>query len=277
MMLATLDRPELNEADGASASPSTTVTRVALVVEYDGTRYFGFQFQDDRPTVQAELEKAVLKLTGETIRVVASSRTDTGVHALGQVVSFRTGSALPMSSFVSGLNHYLPRNVAVRSAHRLATGFHVQRTAVSRHYEYRILNRPTRSPLEAQHSHLVREPLDVRLMHEAAQALLGEHDLASFTSVTGARMRSTVRRVDRAEVQRDGDMVVFTIIASSFLPHQVRNTVGALIEVGRGRLAVADFASLIERREPGRAGPRAPASGLYLVRVDYPRPFEEEA
>ena len=277
MMLATLGRPELNEADGASVAPSTTVARVALVVEYDGTRYFGFQFQDNRPTVQAELEKAITRLTGEPTRVVASSRTDTGVHAIGQVVSFRTGSALPMSSFVSGLNHYLPRDVAVRTAHRLAAGFHVQRTAVSRHYEYRILNRPTRSPIEATHSYLVREPLDVGLMHEAARALLGEHDLASFTGVTGARMKSTVRRVDRAEVRRDGDLVVFTIVASSFLPHQVRNTVGALVEVGRGRLSPGDFASLIERKEPGLAGPRAPASGLYLVRVNYPRPFEEEA
>jgi len=271
-MLATLGHPELNDA-----APSTAATRVALVVEYDGTRYFGFQFQDDRPTVQAELEKAIRKLTGETTRVAASSRTDTGVHARGQVVSFRTGSGLPLSSFVSGLNHYLPKDIAVKSAHRLAPTFHVQRSALSRHYEYRILNRLTRSPLEAARSHLVREPLDADLMHEAAQALVGEHDLASFTNLTGARVRSTVRRVDRAEVRRDGDLVVFTIVSSSFLPHQVRNTAGALIEVGLGRLRAADFASLIERKEPGLAGPRAPASGLYLVRVNYPRPFEEEA
>ncbi len=252
------------------------MTRVALIVEYDGTGYFGFQWQDDRPTVQQQLEKAILQLTNEHVRVVSASRTDTGVHALGQVVSFRTVSQLPSRNFVTGLNHFLPADIAVKSAYVLAPDFHVQKSAVSRRYEYRILDSATRSPLRERFAFVVKGPFDVASMHLACRALVGEHDFASFTSGAGTLIKDTVRTVFLAEVRKEGDCLVYTMEANSFLTHQIRNTVGALIEVGLGRMRVSEFCSIMEQRKPGLAGPKAPAWGLHLVRVNYPRPIEEE-
>jgi tRNA pseudouridine38-40 synthase len=270
MTLTVATRPETTDA---SIMPST---RIALVVEYDGTDYFGFQFQADQLTVQSELEQAILRLTGERTRVTAASRTDTGVHALGQVVSFRTGSRLPLHNFVSGLNYYLPAAIAVKAAYRQKTSFHVQRTAVSRQYDYHILNTPNRSPLRERFSYLVPEDLNLTMMQTACQSLIGEHDFASFTSGTGNLITNTVRKVYQADIRRDNDLVIFTIIANSFLTHQVRNTVGALIRVGLDKISPEEFYSIIERKKPGLAGPKAPASGLYLVKVNYPQSFKEE-
>jgi len=270
-MAGTLCLTQSSEATGTHA-----MTRVALVVEYDGTDYFGFQWQDDRPTIQYELEKAILRLTGESTRVVAASRTDTGVHAFGQVVSFRTSAAIEGRKLVTGLNHFLPGDIAVKSAYLLSPGFHVQKSAVSRVYDYYLLDSPTRSPLRERFTHLVKGPLDLSVMNEACRALVGEHDFASFTSGTGASLSKTVRRVVHAGMRKDGDLLTFTIEASSFLTHQVRNTVGSLIEVGLRRMSVPEFCSIMEQRKPGLAGPKAPACGLHLVRVNYPRPIEEE-
>ncbi len=251
-------------------------TRVALVVEYDGTNYFGFQWQDDRPTVQQELEKALFALTGERTRIVCASRTDTGVHALGQVVCFRTSSELPLDNFVTGMNHFLPADVAVKSARLPSPEFHVQKSAVSRRYEYRIHGSRTRSPLADRFAYVVRGPFDVAKMNEACLAFIGEHDFASFTSGSGALIKNTKRKVFEAVVRSDGDNLVFSMEANSFLTHQIRNTVGALIEIGLGRMSVSEFCSIMEQRKPGLAGPKAPACGLHLVRVNYPRSIEEE-
>jgi tRNA pseudouridine38-40 synthase len=252
------------------------VTRIVLVVEYDGTAYFGFQWQEGQPTVQDELEKAILQLTGERTRVVAASRTDTGVHAAGQVVSFRTASTLPLGRFVSGLNHYLPADVAVRETYRPDETFHVQRSAVSREYEYRILNRTARSPLLARRTWLVSSDLHLGLMTQACGALVGEHDFASFTSGPGVGVEDTVRRVYRADLKREGELVIFSIVANSYLPHQIRNMVGALVRVGQRQVSVSEFCSIMERRQHGLAGPKAPAAGLCLVRVNYSHLFEEQ-
>ena len=251
-------------------------TRIALVIEYDGTDYFGFQWQDDQPTIQQELEEAIFRLTGEKTRVVSASRTDTGVHAQGQVVSFRAMSSLPLSSFVTGLNYYLPSSIAVKTAHRPAVGFHVQRSAVSREYEYYLLNRPTRSPLWQRFAYRVPGNLDLAKMREACQTLVGEHDFASFTNAGCPQLKDSVRKVYKAELRQDDDLVVFTIVASSFLTHQVRNTVGALLKVGLGRMSTQAFYSIMEQKKPGLAGPKAPACGLHLIRVNYPHPIEEE-
>lgn len=252
------------------------MTRVALTVEYDGTDYFGFQWQDDRPTIQQQLEKAIFRLTNERVRVVSASRTDTGVHALGQVVSFRTVSKLPCSNFITGLNHFLPADIAVKSAYLPGADFHVQKSAVSRRYEYRILDSGTRSPLRERFAYVVKGPFNVARMNLACGSLIGEHDFASFTSGAGALIKDTTRRVFLAEVRAEGDCLVYAMEANSFLTHQIRNTVGALIEVGLGRMSVREFCSIMEQRKPGLAGPKAPACGLHLVRVNYPRPIEEE-
>jgi len=249
-------------------------TKILLIMEYDGSRYHGFQWQDGLPSIQGEVEKALSKLTGEKRRVMSASRTDAGVHAKGQVVSFRTGSALSTHSFVGGLNHYLPADIAVKAAYRIDDNFNVRREAVSREYSYYILNSPTRSPIRKGFAYLVAGPLDIEAMSQACQALVGEHDFASFAGRNGASVKSTVRRVFRAEVARDGELVIFNIAANSFLLHQVRNTVGALIRVGLGKMNLDEFHSILEAREPALAGPTAPACGLCLDRVNYPCPLE---
>jgi tRNA pseudouridine38-40 synthase len=249
-------------------------TKILLVIEYDGTRYHGFQWQDGPLSIQGELEKALTKLTGERRRVMSASRTDAGVHALGQVVSFRTGSALPTDNFVSGLNHYLPSDIAVKAAYRINDNFNVRREAISREYSYYILNRPTRSPIWEGFSYLVPGELDIEAMNRACSSLLGEHDFASFAGRNGVSPESTVRRVFSAEVTRDGELVVFKIAANSFLLHQVRNTIGALIRVGLGKMTIDEFKNILEARELALAGPTAPACGLCLNRVNYPVPLE---
>ncbi|MBI2957708.1 MAG: tRNA pseudouridine synthase A, partial [Chloroflexi bacterium] len=157
-------------------------SKIALILEYDGTRYCGFQYQSGVPTIQGELEKAITRLTGERRRVLAASRTDTGVHAWGQVASFRTGAQYPAEVFRSALNHYLPEDIAVRSAHRVRDDFNVLRQATGREYEYHILNSRTRSPLRKGRAHLVPQPLDVEAMARAARDLEGTHDFASFVT-----------------------------------------------------------------------------------------------
>ena len=252
------------------------VTKIVLIVEYDGTNYHGFQLQANQPTIQGEIEEALRKLTGERSRVIAASRTDAGVHARGQVVSFRTRSLLPPATFIKGLNHYLPKDIAVKGAHRVADSFNVRRDALSREYNYCILNSVTRSPLRQGFYYLVAGQLNIEAMNEASRALIGEHDLASFASELGVEIKSTVRTVYRAEIEKDGDLAIFNMVANSFLPHQVRNTVGALIRVGLGKMTVDDFHSIIKLRKPGLTGPTAPACGLCLMRINYPQPFEEE-
>jgi tRNA pseudouridine38-40 synthase len=249
-------------------------TRIILIVEYDGTDYHGSQWQKNAPTVQGEIEKALKMLTGEKIRIKMASRTDAGVHARGQVVGFDTGAAMPLNAFIDGLNHFLPDDIAVKEAYRADNGFDVRRRATSREYQYRILNSPTRSPLRQRYAYRVEGNLDTAAMDRACQALIGRHDLASFTA---NRQKRTVRDVYKAEVTRDGDTITFTMTASSFLPHQVRNTVGALIKVGQGRITVEEFNRLVEAAETGLAGPTAPAAGLCLTHVNYPVSFKGDA
>jgi tRNA pseudouridine38-40 synthase len=251
-------------------------TQILLIMEYEGTRYHGFQWQDGLPSIQREVEQALQRLIGERRRVIAASRTDAGVHAEGQVVGFRTGSALPIPNFINGLNYYLPRDIAVKAAYRVGDSFHVRRDALSREYSYYILNSPTRSPMREGFSYLVASPLDIEAMNRASQALIGEHDFASFASGDGSWLKSTVRNVFRAKLDRDGELVTFHMVADSFLPHQVRTTVGALIRVGLGKMSVDEFHSIIEAKKPGTAGPTAPACGLCLTRINYSLPLGGE-
>ena len=251
-------------------------TRIVLVLEYDGTRYYGFQLQSTLPTIQGEVEKALWKLTGESLRVVAASRTDTGVHSRGQVAAFRTRSSLPTETFIRGVNYYLPKDIAVKAAYRVHDSFNVRRRAVSREYNYYILNSLTRSPIGEGFSYRVSGNLDVESMNRACGVLIGEHDFASFASNIGEEVKSTVRNVHRARIERDGELVVFNIVANAFLRHQVRSTVGTLVRVGMGKMSMDEFNRIMDAKNPGLAGPTLPACGLCLEQVDYPRPFEEE-
>jgi len=253
-----------------------TTTKIVLIVEYDGTHYHGFQLQASLPTIQQEIEEALWKLTVERTRVIATSRTDAGVHAKGQVVSLRTKSPLPPQTFIKGLNYYLPRDIAIKAAYKVRDSLNVRRSALSREYNYYILNSLTRSPIREGFSYLVGKHLDIEVMNQACQALIGEHDFISFASSTEIETKNTIRRMYRAEIEKDGELAIFNIVASSFLPHQVRNTVGALLRVGSGKMSIDEFYSIMDMKKPGLAGPTAPACGLCLMQVNYPRPFEEE-
>ena len=243
--------------------------KVALIVEYDGTRYHGFQWQANAPTIQGELEEALGRITGDKIRFMAASRTDAGVHAKGQVVSFETDFALSQISWVNALNFYLPRDIAVKSAWKVSDVFNVRRDALSREYHYYILNTPTRSPLMQAFAHFVPQELDIEDMNFACQVLIGEIDFLPFIP-QGSKLPNTVRRVYKAAVSKWHDLVVFAMVANSFLPHQVRHTVGGLIRVGMGKMEAESFGELARSRRAGAVGPAAPAQGLCLTRVNYP-------
>ena len=260
--------PELKPETSTAAA-----TRIVLVIEYDGTRYHGFQLQAGLVTIQSELERALHELTGEKIRLMGASRTDTGVHAKSQVVSFMTASSHSLETFIKGLNYYLPQDIAVKSAYKTADNFNVRRQAVSREYKYYILNSETRSPLRDRFYYQVVGKLDIDAMNRAAAALVGEHDFASFVNNNEVAAKITVRRVSRAEFSREGDMIIFDMAANAFLMHQVRNTVGTLLRVGRCRMSVEEFYKIVEAKKPGLAWPTAPARGLCLMQVNYNNPL----
>ncbi|OGO51472.1 MAG: tRNA pseudouridine(38-40) synthase TruA [Chloroflexi bacterium RBG_16_68_14] len=238
------------------------------MLEYDGSPPLaGSQLQKNAPSIQRELETALYKLTGERPRVAFAGRTDAGVHARGQVAAFTTASTLATDVFVRGLNAWLPAEIAVRRALEVAEGFDPRRHAASRTYRYTIYNGPARSPLWRAWAWHVAEPLDAAAMRAAATELVGEHDFAAFSRREGVR---TVRCVRRCQVAHRGHLVTVEIEANAFLRQQVRRTVGALVQVGSGRLSLAGFRRLLRPAEAGSAGPLAPAHGLCLLRVSYP-------
>ena len=243
--------------------------RLALIVEYEGTNYHGFQYQPNVPSIQEELEKAIERFTGEKVRVQAAGRTDTGVHAKGQVVAFDTKAAHPHYTFVQALNYHLPEDVAVKAACRVGQGFDPRRGALSRRYRYTILNSRSPSPLWRRTSYRVTEPLDVRKMQEAAKLLIGTHDFASFSGPLEERRRGTIRDVYRASVSRKGELVHFDVEANAFLPHQVRRMTGPLVEIGRGRLSLDDFRDMINGSSSRATAHSLPARGLCLMQVTY--------
>lgn len=250
-----------------------STTKIVMRVEYDGTGYHGFQWQANAPTVQAEIERALEKLTGEKLRVLAASRTDAGVHARGQVISFRTQSVLSPETFLKGLNHYLPADIAISFASRVEDDFDVRRLPVSRHYRYCLLNSLTPSPLWRHFALFYPWELDLEAMRLASSQLVGEQDFASFASSLGGWVRGTVRRVYKVEVNRKGSLLLFDFFANAFLPHQIRNTVGALLKVGRGKMGVGEFRQMAEAKKPGLAGPAVSPNGLCLMAINYPQPL----
>ena len=241
--------------------------KLALIVEYEGTRYNGFQFQIGVPTIQGDIERALAKLTGERIRIVGAGRTDTGVHAKGQVVSFSSFSTLSPDTLIRALNFYLRPDIAVKAACEVGNSFDARRDAVSREYRYQILNGPTPSPLQQKFTYFVPGALGTDAMNQVCQCLVGSHDFASFTGPTNRR---TVREVYKAEVSREGGLVVFDMVANSFLRKQVRCTMGVMIRVGLGRLTVEEFQEIMQAKTPGLAAPVVSPYGLCLMKVNYP-------
>ena len=244
--------------------------KLALLLEYDGSRYHGFQVQQNAQTVQGRLEHALNTITGEANRLHGASRTDAGVHALAQVACFTTCTRHTAETFRAALNSYLPEDIAVQAVCEVAPDFDPRRHAQSRTYRYTILNRPSPSPLARTYSLWVREALDVAAMQRGAQDLVGSYDLASFSGPLARPDASTIRRIVRAEVTRAGAFVYFEVAANAFLPQQVRRTVGALLAIGRGQQGSDAIKTLRDHPSLGAAATVAPARGLCLTDITYP-------
>jgi tRNA pseudouridine38-40 synthase len=254
---------------------------IKLVLEYDGTDFKGSQLQANGRTVQGELEKALASLTGlsagERCVVSMAGRTDSGVHASGQVANFFTASRLPVETFRRGLNALLPFDVAVVTAEEVSSDFHARFSAKERTYRYTVLNRPVRSPLARRFAYQVAQPLDLPALQAAAASLVGERDFASFAgagwgvkdSDPTADKPGTVRNLVKAEWQAEGDRLILEVAANAFLPHMIRNIVGTLLLVGKGERTPGDFARIVAACDRRQAGPTAPACGLSLVSVRY--------
>lgn len=245
------------------------MTRYRLTVEYDGSGYNGFQAQAGQPTVQGAIETALTAFCGETIRIAAAGRTDTGVHATGQVVSFDLDKAWPERTVMNALNaHLVGEAVSVLDCVAVDDQWHARFSATGRAYLYRILNRPGRPALDMGRVWHMKKPLDADAMHAAAQSLVGLHDFTTFRDVN-CQSKSPEKTLDVARVVRLGEEVHLIFEARSFLHRQVRSMTGTLVEVGLGRWKVEDVAAALAARDRSACGPVAPSDGLYLTGVRY--------
>jgi tRNA pseudouridine38-40 synthase len=260
-----------------------------LILSYDGSDYAGWQVQPDLPTVQGALASAIGRITGEKVLPQGSGRTDAGVHALAQVVTFVTESSVPTANFVKALNDILPVSVRVLEVQEAAADFHARHSARSKTYRYRIFRRAICPPFLARYVWHYPFPLEESTMIRAAGLVEGEHDFTSFAAVDAERgagvppafvrsendrvregaTASNLRRIFSSTWQRQGDEFVYTVMGSGFLHHMVRNLVGTFILVGKGTLQAEDITRILEARNRSAAGATAPANGLYLVNVDY--------
>jgi len=242
---------------------------VKLILEYEGTRYVGWQLQPNGPSIQAEVERALSTLHKSARRVTAAGRTDAGVHARGQVVSFPEARPLPLDAYVKGMNTLLPADIAVRAASLEPDGFDARRSARGKRYRYSILNVETRAPLTRHFAWQIFRPLDVAAMQEAARPLVGRHDFAAFQAAD-CEAHHAVREVRRLEVTGEGrGQIAIVAEATAFVKHMVRNFVGTLVEVGAGKRDPASMARLLESLDRTQAGATAPAHGLCLEEVFY--------
>ncbi|MGE5616365.1 MAG: tRNA pseudouridine(38-40) synthase TruA [Bacillota bacterium] len=246
--------------------------RIALGLEYDGAAFCGWQTQPSGCGVQDHLQGALSRFADAPIEVTAAGRTDTGVHAVAQVVHFDTAASRELSSWVRGPNASLPASLRVLWAQDVPDDFHARYSALSRTYRYLLLNEPVDSAVLHDRVGWYHRPLDVERMRAAARVLLGEHDFSSFRD-SECQSRSPVRRMDEARVERDGNLVVFTFRANAFLHHMIRNLVGALVYVGSDRQPVEWMGQLLEAKDRRLAAPTFAASGLYLAAIEYDPAF----
>jgi tRNA pseudouridine38-40 synthase len=242
--------------------------RLALGIAYNGLPWQGWQTQPSGQTVQDQLEAALASFVGEPVATVCAGRTDTGVHATGQVIHIDVQVDRPYQAWVRGLNSHLPDSIAVQWATDVSPDFHARFSALRRSYLYIILNTPVRQPLWSGRAGWCFRPLDVDLMHEAAQTLLGEHDFSSFRS-SQCQAASPVRQMYRLDVERSGEFVLINLQANAFLHHMVRNIVGELVLLGQGKTDLNHFKRVVSARDRTRAAPTFAAAGLYLTEVVY--------
>jgi len=242
--------------------------RLALGLEYDGSRFIGWQTQPGGGTVQDALEQALGVIAGEPLTVTCAGRTDRGVHARAQVVHFDTQASRPLSAWVRGVNALLPGGAAVLWAKGVDAEFHARYRAVSRSYRYVLLNRPVRPALATGRVGWTHAPLDAEAMREAAAFLLGEHDFSAFRSAE-CQAKTPIRRLHRLDITRSGERIDIVVKANAFLHHMVRNLVGALVHVGRGKERPEWVRAVLDSRDRRRAAPTFSSAGLYLEAVEY--------
>lgn len=249
-----------------------------LTIAYDGTRYAGWQRQDHpkpqkRPTIQATLEASLEQILRERVRLQASGRTDTGVHAQGQVAHFKTSTRIPADRLVLAVNQTIPEDIAVSRIEDAADSFHSQYNVLSKHYRYRIFTGAVVPPFIRRYVYRVHSPLNVARMRRELAALKGKHDFAAFAKAGHGR-KTTVRAISRASLTRQGDELHFDIEGNGFLYTMVRSIVGTLIDIGRGKIKPGTLKQMVTTQKRSLAGVTAPAKGLTLMSVSYRRPDE---
>ena len=244
------------------------MTTYRITLQYIGTRYAGWQIQKDRQTIQGCLVDALRQMTGETVSVVGSGRTDSGVHAMRQSAHFRLPRAISTAKLKPALNGILPWDIRVLRVERANANFHAQRHALKKRYEYRIYNGRVLSPFLCGYVHHVTAPLDLEAMRESAQYLRGSHDFSSFAAAS-TKVRSRTRTVFLSRILHRGRHIRYQVEADGFLHHMVRNLVGTLLEIGLHRMKSSDLVGILESEDRRKAGPTAPPHGLYLMRVFY--------
>ena len=240
-----------------------------LVIEYDGTAYHGWQRQKADRSIQAEIEKALAVMTRQAVALAASGRTDAGVHALGQTAHFTCDTAIEPDAFIKGLNSLLPDDIVIKNCESVPETFHARYDARRKTYRYRILNRPVPTAVDNRYVWHIRKELNATAMQTAARHLIGEHDFKAFEG-TGSPRTSTVRTLFRADLKKEKDgYLIFEVAGNGFLRYMVRNIIGTLVEVGRGKLTPEGFKSVLESKDREQAGATAPPQGLFLVAVEY--------
>jgi tRNA pseudouridine38-40 synthase len=239
---------------------------VKAVLEYDGTRYYGFQRLPSRPTIQGTVERALARITLEEIKVTGAGRTDARAHALGQVVNFRTEWSHSIPELKRAVNAVLPDDIVMREMGLVPDDFHARFSALSRHYRYSVFSQSLPSPLRGRFSHHVSEPLNVSAMAQATGSLVGTRDYASFAD---GNANTTVRTIWSAECLRTGNEILFDFVLNAAFSHMIRRIVGSLLLVGRGRVSLEEFMEIVNAKDPARSAPPVPARGLCLVHVDY--------
>lgn len=243
---------------------------IKLTIAYDGTEFVGWQRQENGVSIQGLIETALSEIEGAPVTLHGAGRTDSGVHALGQVASARITVPIADAQLMRALNAHLPDAIRVTGVTTEPDGFHARFSAIGKAYEYRIWNGPILPPFARLYAWHVIEPLNVEAMREAARAIPGEHDFAAFKGSRGIN-RTTVRTVASADWVADGEALTFAIAGSGFLRYMVRSLVGTLVEIGRGARPASDVAGLLASPDRSAAGRTAPPHGLFLVRVDYSR------
>ncbi|MFZ1990653.1 MAG: tRNA pseudouridine(38-40) synthase TruA [Alphaproteobacteria bacterium] len=243
--------------------------RYKIILEYDGTPFVGWQRQNNGVSVQGVVEAAILSFSGEAVTITAAGRTDTGVHARGQVASFDLARSFPADTVRDAINALVrPHPVAVLSASEVASDFGARFSAIKRHYEYRVITRRAPLVLDRDRAWWIPQILDAAAMAEAAHVLIGQHDFTTFRAAE-CQAKSPVKTLDEAHVEPLGESIYFNFSARSFLHSQVRSMVGSLIQVGRGKWSASDLRTALQSRDRAECGPLAPPCGLTLMRVDY--------